>query len=188
MDLCPPPQALTSQIDFFPSALCSLFRLSSQYPLVLPTDGSYHGTDEGEMASMCFLCMRLNLSQREPRHSIKPQHQIEKCLISGQLGLCSSIRRHFTSHIKGFFNFKEALEHLEQFPALEMLSCCLGCVLTAEIKPLLRILLDFICSFLQMWPLFLSKPLKNTPTARSCFHHPLVLVLIRWCCFSQVWY
>lgn len=151
MDLCPPPQAFTSQIDFF--SLSIVFSLPSLLPVssgAANTDGSYHGTDEGEMASMCFLCMRLNLSQREPRHSIKHKYQIAKCLVSGQLDLCSSFRRHFTSHIKGFFNFKEALEHLEQLPALKMLPCCLGCVLMAEIRPLLRILLDFICYFLQM--------------------------------------
>lgn len=133
--------------------LSIVFSLPSLFPVssgAANTDGSYHGTDEGEMASMCFLCMRLNLSQHEPRHSIKHKHQIAKCIISGQLDLCCPIKRHFTSHIKGFFNFKEVHEHLKQLPALKMLPCCLGCVLKAEIRPLLRILLDFICSLLQM--------------------------------------
>lgn len=139
----------TNLCDFFFHSI--VFSLPSLLPVssgAANTDGSYHGTDEGEMASMCFQCMRLNLSQREPRHSIKHKHQIAKCLTLGQLDLCPSIRQHFTSHIKGYFNFKEALEHLEQLPALKMLPCCLGCALTAEIKPLLRIFLDFICSFL----------------------------------------
>lgn len=177
MDLCPPPKLLLHEL-FFPISI--VFSLLSLLPVssgAANTDGSYHGTDEGEMVSMCFLCMRLKLSQREPRHSIKHKHQIAKCIISGQLDFFSSIRRHFTSHLKGFFNLKEALEHLKQLPAThEMLPCCLGCVLTAEIRLLLRILLDFICSFLQMWPLFQSDPLKNTPTAWSCHHHPL----LRW--------
>lgn len=80
-------------------SLSIVFSLPSLLPVssgAANTDGSYHGTDEGEMASMCFQCMRLNLSQHEPRHSIKHKHQTAKCLISGQLDLCSSIRRRFT--------------------------------------------------------------------------------------------
>lgn len=71
-----PSQAFISRIkSTFFWASCSFFHRSF-LPIsscAANTDGSYHGTDEEEMVSMCFLCMSLNLSQHEPRPSIKAQ-------------------------------------------------------------------------------------------------------------------
>lgn len=133
MDLCPFPPSFDfpHQVTFFFLTSCSFFHLSF-LPIssgAANTDGSYHGTNEEEMVSMCFLCMSLKLSQHEPRSSTKHKHQITRCLTPGQLDLCSPLLTTFHFHPKVFFSYKEARNHyfmelsLMQHPVIMFCLC-----------------------------------------------------------------